>query len=61
MRDDLRVEKARDGQDAAGQPNETDGDSGCAFTHPRPQWIDNGDVTIEIMKQRRIILYVPCM
>ena len=44
MRDDLRVEKARDGQDTAGQPDESDGDPGDAFTHPRTQRMNNGDV-----------------
>lgn len=60
VRKRLRVEEARDGQDAAGQPDETDGDPGCSFTHPRSQWVDNGDVTIETMKQRRHMYVLPC-
>ena len=46
MRDDLRVEKARDGQDAAGQPDESDGDPGDAFAHPRSQRMNNGNVPV---------------
>jgi hypothetical protein len=42
----LRVEKTRDGQDTAGQPDETDGDTSCALTHPRSQRINDGDITV---------------
>ena len=56
MRKCLRVEKARDGQDAAGQPDETDGDPGSTFAHPGSQRIDDGDVTIET----KMTCIIPC-
>ena len=55
MRDDLRVEKARYGQDTAGQPDESDGDPGDAFTHPRTQRMNNGDVPDAYFKEENQI------
>ena len=53
----LRVEKTRDGQDTAGQPDETDGDTSCALTHPRSQRINDGDITVGAIYKD--IIYIP--
>jgi len=49
--DRLRKQKARDGQDTAGDPDEADGDPGDAFAHSRSQRMDDGNVSfVHIMQ-----------